>query len=106
MDINNILRGVAGNTAKAPNTSEAQLARSGGDQPQVIAARTTVAETVTLTDTGSQLRQLAQKAAEKPEVDSARVEQLRKALADGTYKVSADRIAARLMAFEAVLTNR
>lgn len=57
-------------------------------------------ESVELSATALQLQQVRDRLSEQPDVDQARVERLRQAIADGSYQVDSQRVAARLLAFE------
>ncbi|WP_297526493.1 flagellar biosynthesis anti-sigma factor FlgM [Thiohalobacter sp.] len=58
---------------------------------------------VTLTPQARQLRALEARIAEQPEVDGNRVAQIREALANGTFEVNAERIAAKMSSLERAL---
>lgn len=60
-------------------------------------------DVVQLTDLGTRLQELTQAVAEVPEVDRARVGQVRQALADGAYQVEPEAIADKLIAMEELL---
>jgi negative regulator of flagellin synthesis FlgM len=60
-------------------------------------------DTVKLTETGKQLSKLESKINEVPVVDSQRVENLRQAIANGSYEVHAGKVSQKLMQFEAYL---
>ena len=55
---------------------------------------------VRITDSARQLAALEQAIRELPDVDEARVAKVRAAIADGTYQVSPDRIADKLLRME------
>lgn len=57
-------------------------------------------ESVHLTDTANQLRELERQIGTLPVVDAQRVESLRQSIADGSYEVDAERVAEKLIAFE------
>lgn len=104
MDINNLQRGMGTSPSKVLNQSESVSLRRGSDDKETDMGSDSVkTEKVTITDTTSRLRQLSQAAAEQPEVNNDKVASIRAALADGSYKVQPDVIAARLMTFEAAL---
>lgn len=79
--------------ASAGSTSSAPAASEGGSQE------------VQLSSTASQLASLGAKLSAQPAVNQAKVAQISKALADGTYQVSADKIASGLMQSEQTLAQ-
>lgn len=72
---------------------------SGGESREP-SERANVGDTVSLTETASSLSTLIEALAQVPVVDSARVEALKAALADGTFQVDAERIAGKLLRME------
>lgn len=60
-------------------------------------------DVVQLTDLGARLQELGKAVESVPEVDRARVEQLRQALSDGTYQIDPEAIADKLVAMENLL---
>ncbi|MGE7992459.1 flagellar biosynthesis anti-sigma factor FlgM [Pseudomonas sp. NPDC089554] len=82
--------GVRGNSASA--TPE-----KAGEAPKASAS----GEAVHLSQEAQQLQQIREKLREQPEVNSARVAQLKQAIADGSYQVDAGRVASKLLDFEA-----
>ncbi|MNG95402.1 anti-sigma28 factor FlgM [compost metagenome] len=86
--------GVRGNTAngnaeKAGETSEAPKSTSASG------------EAVHLSQEAQQLQKISDTLREQPVVNSARVAQLKQAIADGSYQVDAGRVASKLLDFEA-----
>lgn len=57
-------------------------------------------ETVSLTGTAARLQRLEEELASLPVVDASRVEAVRQAIADGTYRPDPGRVAGKLLAFE------
>ncbi|WP_185265597.1 flagellar biosynthesis anti-sigma factor FlgM [Halopseudomonas xiamenensis] len=55
---------------------------------------------VKLSNQAQQLQAIEERLRELPEVDSARVEQIKQAIADGSYKPDSSRIADKLIALE------
>ncbi|MCO7518281.1 MULTISPECIES: flagellar biosynthesis anti-sigma factor FlgM [unclassified Pseudomonas] len=87
-----ITGGVRGNAApgtaeKAGEASEAPKRASG--------------EAVHLSPEAQQLQKISDKLRDQPTVNSARVAELKQAIADGSYQVDADRVASKLLDFEA-----
>jgi negative regulator of flagellin synthesis FlgM len=75
-------------------------------RPQAERERTDQADTVSVTDAASRLQRLEQSVAGLPEVDSSRVEAVRRAVADGSYHVDPARVADKLLGFENALTGK
>jgi negative regulator of flagellin synthesis FlgM len=64
------------------------------------------AHEVSLTDTAAKLRQLEAQIANQPVVDTQRVESVKKAISDGSFKVDSNRIADKMAAFESLLQSK
>ena len=58
-------------------------------------------ETVHFSQEAQQLQKISDKLRDQPTVNSARVAQLKQAIADGSYQVDAGRVAGKLLQFEA-----
>lgn len=63
-------------------------------------------DSVSLTGGASRLHELERKVADASEVDTKRVEELRRAVSDGRYQVNAPRVADKMMALEGLLGTR
>ncbi|MBH3414683.1 MULTISPECIES: flagellar biosynthesis anti-sigma factor FlgM [Pseudomonas] len=89
-----ITGGVRGNTTSgnAEKTGETQEA------PKSASAS---GEAVHLSQEAQQLQKVSDKLRDQPVVNSARVAQLKQAIADGSYQVDAGRVASKLLDFEA-----
>lgn len=77
-------------TAETPRTTEGSAEQKAGmgDAP------------VKLSDQAKQLKAIEERLKDLPEVDSERVASIRQSIADGSYKVDSERLAAKLLAIE------
>lgn len=83
-----------GTTKESASGAETELAGK-------AAAAGQSGETVSFSNEAQQLQQVSDKLRDQPVVDSARVAELKKAIADGSYQVDANRVASKLLNFEA-----
>jgi len=74
-------------------------------QTPVESGKSSTADTVSLSDNAVQLGKVDNTAITAPVVDAKRVEQVKQAISDGSFKVDAGKIADKLMQFETVLTS-
>ncbi|MDR2306361.1 MAG: flagellar biosynthesis anti-sigma factor FlgM [Paucimonas sp.] len=89
-----ITGGVRGNTASG-NADKTGVA---SEAPQRANAS---GEAVHLSQEAQQLQKISDKLRDQPTVNSARVAELKQAIADGSYQVDAGRVASKLLDFEA-----
>jgi len=61
---------------------------------------------VSLTDTSAKLRELEAKIASQPVVDTQRVENIKKTIADGTFRVNVTQTAEKMAQFESLLATK
>lgn len=99
MSINNIT-GLSGPSQRNSDVGVSRGSRS-ADTGKTEAPAT--ADTVSLSEDSIRLRALTEQLADTPVVDSERVEQLRQAIADGSYQPDSERIADRMLSMEAQL---
>ncbi|GGU65908.1 flagellar biosynthesis anti-sigma factor FlgM [Pseudomonas laurentiana] len=83
-------------TGNSPESSASTASAS-----TTAAASTQSGETVHLSQEAQQLQKISEKLREQPVVNSARVAELKQAIADGSYKIDSNRIASKLLNFEA-----
>lgn len=98
VDLNGIGNGQLNNQKTNADRSQAsqKTAQPAVEQPrtQSPAAR---GENVSLSKQAKELKQLDQKLESYPEVDDSRVEEIRAALADDSYKVDAEKLAQKML---------
>jgi len=83
-------------------TSPARTATSGAHNPPSGGAIGD--ESVTVTETASELMRLERQLAAMPDVDQQRIASLREAIADGSYSIDAERIVDALLRADAELS--
>ena len=75
-------------------------ANSTSDKMQGIAVNSSAVDTVSLTDTATQLQSLQQTLADAPVVNNDRVSALKAAIAEGSYNVDPTELANNMINFE------
>lgn len=68
-------------------------------------AEASTADTVSLTGTAEKLRKLEAALSELPVADEERIEGIKRAVANGTYEIDAQRIADKMLDFERFLNH-
>jgi len=63
-------------------------------------AKTVRQDSVSITPQAKQLSELQKKAGDAPAVDQKKIEQLKKAITSGEYKIDAEKLAANIASFE------
>ncbi|MFT7461190.1 MAG: negative regulator of flagellin synthesis FlgM [Planctomycetota bacterium] len=64
------------------------------------------AKEVSLTDTAAKLQRLEAQIANQPVIDAQRVESVKKAIADGSFKIDSNRIVEKMAEFENLLASK
>ncbi len=85
---------------------ESQLKQAVESTPAKLeTGRSSTADTISLSDNAVQLGKLNNSVVNAPVVDTQRVEQVKQAISDGSYKLDAERVADKLMQFESILKS-
>jgi negative regulator of flagellin synthesis FlgM len=98
------INGISSPKIQAP-TDDSQLKKSTEQAvaPPETSAKSSTADTVSLSDNAVQLGKLDNTAITAPVIDTQRVEQVKQAIADGSYEVDPAKVADKLMQFESML---
>ncbi|KZN34914.1 flagellar biosynthesis anti-sigma factor FlgM [Pseudoalteromonas luteoviolacea] len=90
------------NVANNVKQQRAELQRNDANNPATkpAAQQKAAADSVSLTPQAQQLKGLQEKAQQAPAFDNKKVEELKKAIAEGKYQVDAEKLAKNIAAFE------
>ncbi|MDR6713243.1 negative regulator of flagellin synthesis FlgM [Pseudomonas hunanensis] len=88
-------------TGGVRSTSATGNAEKPGETSEAPARANVSGEAVHLSQEAQQLQKISDKLRDQPTVNSARVAELKQAIADGSYQVDAGRVASKLLEFEA-----
>lgn len=91
--------------SNARGDTPGQVGRSEPSAAQQQTGKSQTTDTVTLTDTSSQLRKLESMISALPVVDVSRVEDVRQALKSGRYDFNSARVAEKMLHFEGARRN-
>jgi negative regulator of flagellin synthesis FlgM len=86
--------------SNAKAETKGEVGRTDPPLPKQQTGQPSTADTVTLTDTASQLHKLEATIAALPIVDITRVEGIRHALSNGQFQIDAQRVAEKMVSFE------
>lgn len=91
----------SGRSANVQNTERSGPSQSGASVDTSKANTSSSAgESVQLSPEAQRLQQASEQLSSQPSVDQERVAKLRQAIADGSYQIDSQRVAAKLLAFE------
>jgi negative regulator of flagellin synthesis FlgM len=101
IEINNIT------PTKAQRSTDDTKLNQSSDQPaaQQETGKSSATDTVSLSDNAVQLGKIEHSVATTPVIDTQRVEQLKQAIANGSYEIDAEKVADKLMQFESILKS-
>jgi negative regulator of flagellin synthesis FlgM len=99
VDFNGIGPGQVNNQRPSADKASGSQApnQAGTEQAKSQAPNSARGENVNLSSQAKNLKQLEQKLADFPEMDDERIEQIRAALEDGSYKVDAQKLAQKML---------
>lgn len=92
---------VTGGTRTGSAKETGATASSTSAKPATDVTSPSSGEPVHLSDEAQRLQSISDKVRDQPVVNSARVAELKQAVADGSYKVDSNRVANKLLNFEA-----
>ncbi len=101
------IQGSNSGIVQSANNNSSQVSQKKVDDTKKAEASTSVASSsVNLTQTASSLQALEKSIAAAPEVDQQKVDAVRKAINEGTYKVDSERTATKLIDFDTALPKQ
>jgi len=96
------------NSSRSQQTGERNVtgAKKDSNSSTSASASTANSDKVSLTDTAARLKALEHQLAQQPEIDNKRVNTVQDAISNGNYKVDPERVADKMMNFEASFNKR
>lgn len=91
----------SGRSQQSGDRTVTSLRRDGSTTNQKGTSSGGTGDTVSLTDMASRLKSLESKLESQPAVDQSRVDKVREAISRGEYRVNPERVADKMMDFEA-----
>jgi negative regulator of flagellin synthesis FlgM len=101
------IQGSNSGIVQSTNNNNSQISPKKTDEAKRTEASASVASSsVNLTQTASSLQALEKSIAAAPEIDQQKVDAVRKAISEGTYKVDSERTATKLIDFDTALPKQ
>ncbi len=97
--------GISTNEQRAQSVQDTTRPTAPDRRDQGAGAGPVAQDRVILTEAASRLQDLQKIVTAAPEVDMQRVDQLRGAIADGSFQIDSNSVAQKLLQFEAALPN-
>lgn len=91
----------SGRPQQSGDRSVTSLRRDGSTTAQQRSSSGGGGDTVSLTDMASRMKSLESKLESQPAIDQSRVDKVREAISRGEYRVNPERVADKMMDFEA-----
>lgn len=98
------ITGLPNNKTTNERSSAVKKDSANSEASKTERADVSTADTVSLTGTAEKLRKLEAALSELPVADEERIEGIRRAVANGTYEIDAQRIADKMLDFERSLS--
>lgn len=99
----NDISGIGSNRTQQSGNRTAQQVGDENKSPNISTNTTSGSDKVSLTKTAARLKDIEKTLSDQSPVDTNRVNDMKSALANGNYNVDADKIADKMMTFEAAL---
>lgn len=87
-------------TTRARTSEQNSSTAKNGSAPVPAAAPSNKGDTVQLSEAAKALQNVESKLANTPEVDSARIEQLKQDIESGNYQINAERVAEKFLSLD------
>jgi len=99
------INGISSTKVNSP-PDESQVKQQQAKQPATTdTGKSSATDTISISENAAQLGKADNVVDTKPVVDTQRVEQVKKAIENGSYKVDAVKVADKLMQFESILKS-
>lgn len=99
----NEITGINSSKTQHSNDRNVQGAKKDTTGPRAEKSHAAATDKVSLTSTAARLKELEQRLANQPVVDTQRVRNVQSSISDGDYRVDSNRVADKMIAFESSL---